>query len=182
MKRILAGTTAATAVSILMIASGGAVAQTATAPAAAELVGLSQAIQVAEEAVEGRAFEAEFESEEGLLVYEIELVDETNDVHEVTVDAQTGEVVGKDEQTIEGIWHRWLNGEELAAVTGAERSLGEIVTAVEAETGASAREASIDTENDRVVYEMELEGAAGEEIEFEVDPATGEILKRDMDD
>ena len=182
MKRIPASTTAAAAVSIFLITSGGAVAQTATAPAAAELIGLSQAIQAAEEAVEGNAFEAEFESEDGRLVYELELVDGNNDVHEVVVSAETGEVVTRDEQTIEGIWQRWLNSEELAAVTGAERSLSEIVTAVEAETGASVREASIDSENDRVVYEMELEGAAGDEMEVEVDPATGEILNREADD
>ena len=63
-----------------------------------------------------------------------------------------------------------------------QRSLREIVTAVEAGTGASVQEASIDTENDRVFYEMELAGAAGEEMEVEVDTATGEILKRDLDD
>ena len=180
MKSVLASTTAAAAATTILITHGGAVAQT-TAPAA-ESIGLAQAIQAAEQAVQGRTFEAEFESENDRLVYELELVDGNNDVHEVVVDARTGEVVAQDEQTVEGLWQRWLNSEELAAVTGAERSLSEIVTAVEAETGASVREASIDTEDDRVVYEMELSGAGGDELEVEVDPATGEILKREADD
>lgn len=167
---------------LLMITGSGALAQTETTPAMTEPVGLSQAVQAAEEAVQGRAFEVEFESEDGRLVYELELLDGNDDVHEVVVDAGTGEVIGQDEQTVEGLWQRWLNSDELAAVTGAERSLSDIITAVEAETGASVREASIDTEGDRVVYEMELAGAGGDELEVEVDPATGEILKREADD
>jgi uncharacterized membrane protein YkoI len=173
----------------LMMISGSVVAQTAaqtpgqmaTAPAAPGTVGLSQAIQTAEQATQGRVFEADREARDGQPVYELELIDGAEDVHEVVVDAGTGEVLSRDEQTIEGVWQRWLNGDEMAAVTGADRSLAEIVAAVEAETGGTVREASIDSQGDRVVYKMELDGAGGGELEVEVDPSTGEILRRDDD-
>ncbi len=167
----------------LMMISGSVVAQTAvqpgTAPAAPGTVGLSQAVETAEQATQGRVFEADLEARDGQPVYELELIDGAEDVHEVVVDAGTGEVLSRDEQTIEGVWQRWLNGDEMATVTGADRSLAEIVAAVEVETGGTVREASIDSEGDRVVYEMELDGASGGELEVEVDPSTGEILRRD---
>ena len=172
----------AAGVLLTVLSASGAAAQTATAPAAPQPGGLAQAIQAAEQAVQGRAFEVEFETEDGRALYELELIDGQNDVHEVLVDAETGEVISQDEQTLEGLWQRWLNSDELDAVNAAERSLAEVISAVEAETNASAREASIDTEDDRVVYEIELAGPDGQEIEVDADPATGAILKRDIED
>jgi uncharacterized membrane protein YkoI len=163
----------------LMMISGSVIAQTATAPAAPEAIGLSKAVEAAEQATQGRVFEADVETRNGQAVYELELIDGAENVHEVVIDAGTGGVLSQDAQTVEGMWQRWLNSDEMAAVAGADRSLAEIVAAVEAETGGTVREASIDSEGDSVVYEMELIGSGGGELEVEVDPATGAILRRD---
>lgn len=169
----------------LLLAAGAVHAQEATTPEAAGAAGgagLAQAVQAAEEAVQGRVFEAELESEGNQLVYELELVDQSNDIHQVQIDTETGAILSQDEQTVEGLWERWLNGDELEAVLTAETPLSGIISSVETETGATVIEASIDTEDGRAVYEMELSGAGGEEIELIADAATGEILSREVDD
>lgn len=165
----------------LMMISGSVVAQTAPAPATPAGIGLAEAIQAAEQATQGRVFEVDIETRNGQSVYELELIDGAEDVHEVVIDARTGEMLSQDEQTVEGIWQRWMHDDEMAAVTGSARSLAEIVAAVEAETGGTVREASIDREGDRAVYEMEIALAGGAELDVEVDPATGEILRRGDD-
>jgi uncharacterized membrane protein YkoI len=57
-------------------------------------ISLIEAVRVAEASVkDGRAVEAELEKEEGRAVYEVELLDATQDKRKVYVDAGTGKVV-----------------------------------------------------------------------------------------
>lgn len=164
------------------LAGTAAVGQTETGQTVQGPVRLVKVLEAAETSTGGRALEAELESEGGRLVYEIDVVRGSDEMHEVIVDAGTGEVVSSDEQTVQGLWARWIGSEALDALAGSERSLAEVVTATEAETGAVVREVSLDDEDGRAVYEMELIRPDGGEMELEIDALSGETLKREIDD
>lgn len=163
---------------LAMMTVGGqaALAQEATT------IGLTEALGTAEREVDGRAFGVERDSEDGRQTYEVKVAGAEDRVYEIDVDAETGEVVSREEQRIEGLRRRWLNTEELQTVTGAEQSLADIIASVENETGATLEESEIDTDDGRVVYEMELLSPDGTEIEATVDAGTGEILEQETDD
>ena len=170
------------AAAIAALAGTAVIAQTATEQPAAEPIGIAKALQAAETSVGGQALEAELESEDGRLVYEVDVVRGADEMHEVIVDAATGEVVSSDEQTVSGLWVRWIGSNALEALKASDRSLAEVVEAAEAETGAVVREVSLDEEDGRAVYEMEVVDAQGAETELEIDAATGETLKSEIDD
>jgi uncharacterized membrane protein YkoI len=57
-------------------------------------ISLIEAVRMAEASVkDGRAVEAELEKEDGRAVYEVELLDATQDERKVYIDAGTGKVV-----------------------------------------------------------------------------------------
>ena len=60
---------------------------------AAAKITLVQAIAAAESHVNGRATSAELESEGGTVLFEVEVVDSSDAVYDVVVDAGTGEVL-----------------------------------------------------------------------------------------
>lgn len=57
---------------------------------------LEEVVEAATERYPGRLLEVELEREEGRLVYEVELVTEGGEYIEVLVDAETGEVLGRE--------------------------------------------------------------------------------------
>ena len=88
-KKLIAGGTLAG-----LIAVGGVVGMV-SAQTAAEATGLTeaQAIEIALMEIAGDVQETELESEDGIQVYEIEIVAEDGTEHEVEIDANTGEVL-----------------------------------------------------------------------------------------
>lgn len=163
---------------LLTFAGTAAVAQTETGQGVQNTVGMVKALEAAEASVKGRAIEAELETESGRLVYEIDVVRGADEIHEVIVDAGTGEVVSSDKQTVEGLWTRWVDSGTLTALQSSEYSLGRAVADAEAQTGGVVREVSLDKENDHPVYELEVTDRTGNEIELKIDAVTGETLKK----
>lgn len=60
------------------------------------VIGVDQAISIALADIPGKIIEAEIELENGVTVWEIEVLDESNQVFEFEIDANTGEILEKE--------------------------------------------------------------------------------------
>ena len=65
------------------------------AQAAKVAIAQDQAVNIALQAVPGTVVESEFESEDGVTLWEIEILDANQQVTEVEVDANTGEILSQ---------------------------------------------------------------------------------------
>lgn len=156
---------AAAALSVPALAQSPA----AISPAQPQTVPLAQAVAAAEQAIGGRAFDAELDREGGVLVYEIDLVKNGRAV-EADVDAASGKVLR----------HRRLaaapppfTGEHLKAAQSAPRTLTETIILVEGATRGRVADIGLEREGGRYYYEAELAGAQDSEVR--VDLRTGAI-------
>lgn len=59
-------------------------------------LGVDQAMAIALADVPGNVIEAEIERENGKLIWEIEIVDQQNQVYELEIDANSGEILEKE--------------------------------------------------------------------------------------
>ena len=65
---------------------------------AGTILPLEQLLDQAQHEHPGRILEVEFEQEQGRYIYEIELVDDKGEVWEIEYDAQTGELIEKEQK------------------------------------------------------------------------------------
>ena len=140
----------------------------------AEAVAMTRAIEAARGQIDGGVLEAEIETEDGALIYEIDMV-KGSDVYEVTVDAQSGEVISQSEEQLTGFLSGLFQKDELRAAGQSGDSLMQALTELEATDGTRIEELSLEEEDGRIVYEIELTDASGER-ELLIDAATGESL------
>jgi uncharacterized membrane protein YkoI len=156
------------------LAAALAAATSLAVPAAAQItrpkVALAEAVATAERELGARAYDAEFDLEQGRMVYEIELVKDGRPV-EVLVDAQTGAVV---RQTRPLRARLPIIGENLKAAQSAPRTLTETIAMVEEATKGRVAEIGLERRGGRHYYEMELVGAQDREVL--VDLRTGAIM------
>lgn len=162
---ILAAAVAAAAVP----AAAQAPAPVAAPAPASPAVPLAQAVAAAEQAVGGRAFDAELDHEQGALVYEIDLVKDGRAV-EVHVDAATGKVTRQ--QTLAAV-RLPFTGDHLKAAQAAPRTLTATIALVEGATRGRVTDIGLEREGGRYYYEAELAGAQDREVR--VDLRTGAI-------
>ncbi|MCR5877707.1 PepSY domain-containing protein [Phenylobacterium sp. J367] len=146
--------------------TAAAVAQTAAAP---QTIGVARAVAAAEQATGGRAFEADLDTERGVLVYEIDLVKDGRPM-EATIDATSGQVI---RQTQPAKLRLPFGQEDLKAAQTAPRTLSETIAAVEAATKGRVTDIGLEREGGRHYYEVELAGAQDREVR--VDLRTGAI-------
>ena len=147
-----------------------------TAPEA-ERISMSQAIKSAQSSIDGGVLEAEIETEGDALVYEIDLV-RGESVYEVTVNAATGDVMKQSEEQLTSFLSGLFQEDELRAAGTARDVLMTALTELEGQDGTWIEEVSLDDEDDRMVYEVELTDATGER-ELLIDATTGEITPDD---
>ena len=147
-----------------------------TAPKA-ERISMSQAIKSAQSSIDGGVLEAEIETEGDALVYEIDLV-RRESVYEVTVNAATGDVMKQSEEQLTSFLSGLFQEDELRVAGTAREVLMTALTELEGQDGTWIEEVSLDDEDDRMVYEVELTDATGER-ELLIDATTGEITPDD---
>ena len=147
-----------------------------TAPEA-ERVSMSQAIKAAQSSIDGGVLGAEIETEGDALVYEIDLV-RGEAVYEVTVNAATGEVISQSEEQLTSFLSGLFQEDELRAAGSSRDVLMKALAELEGQDGTRIEELSLDDEDDRMVYEVELTDATGER-EVLIDASTGEITQDD---
>lgn len=86
-------------VSANLLASNNAATKAAQQNAA---ISMQQAIRIAEQAVGGKATEAEFELEDGVALYEIEFEHADGSEVEVYIDAQSGTILAQETEDEDG--------------------------------------------------------------------------------
>lgn len=165
----------------VLIAAAGVAALTASAATAqatgGQVIGVPRAVQVAEITVKGRVLEAELDYEKGRLVYEVKAAAK-NGVHEVVVDAMTGEIVAERPKRVDSAW-RWLAAsDQLNAVRAAPTPLSQLLTRIESERGRVS-EVSLERERGQTFYEVELADGGRSVL---IDPRTGAMRPGDFDD
>lgn len=138
------------------------------------VINFVNAIEAAQAEIDGGVLEAELEIDDDILVYEVDLV-QGETVSEVTVNAQTGEIISSREQTLTGIWSNWFQEDELQAAHSFRGTLTQAVIAVGQQVGGRITELSLEEENGRWLYEIEIRDAQGER-EITVDAETGEVV------
>ena len=104
MKRFFNTTTVFTGITVLFVSAGLALGsdredknQEAVQASSAKVT-MEQAIQTAKAKYPGRVVEAELESEDGALVYEVEIVSASGMEQEIEVDAQSGNILGSESE------------------------------------------------------------------------------------
>ncbi|MGF7147807.1 putative membrane protein YkoI [Sphingomonas zeicaulis] len=151
----------------------------AAAHAADRLVGLTAAIGTAERQMAGRAIDGELETRSGKLVYEIELV-RTDTLHQVLIDARTGQIIAVSKPRLLGIYRRWLDGSRMKQA-GRVRALGPILQQIERQPGRIVHDATLRVDDGRPIYEVEVETPTGV-VEVTFDALTGQRLTVALDD
>lgn len=143
--------------------------------ARAARLSLREAIARARVAQAGRVVEVELESEDGRLVFEVDLVS-VDGLHEIDIDARTGALV---EIELED------DPEELAEMRAlldaVEVELRDLVGAALGVVNGRATSAELELEDDGPVCEIEL--ASGPYLlEVEVDAKTGALLEVELEE
>lgn len=125
----------------------------------------------------GNITEFELDTEDGRVIYEIEIKDE--DVkYDLDVDANTGEVIKVDEKKYK------QNKKNTDKVT--ETKLEDIISVEEAEAIAqkefsgTVTQLELDKDDGRYVYEIELRNG-NQEAEMDIDAKTGKILELELE-
>lgn len=154
---------------ILTLAAAAALALPASAQVVRPEITLAQAVETAESQFGARAYDAEFDMDQGDMVYEIDLVKDGRPM-EVVIDARTGHVV---RQSKPFIGRLPIVGDKLKAAQSAPRTLSQTITMVEAATKGRVAEIDLERRGGRHYYEMELIGAPDREVL--VDVRTGAI-------
>lgn len=145
----------------------------------ARLVGVTNAVSVAERALSAYAMEAELDTRNGRLVYEIELM-RGDTLHEALVDARTGKLISATKPRFEGTWRSWFDSDWKSFARSA-RPLAPRLAALEREARGKVQEVSFDADGGMPLYEVEIATAAGV-AEVYIDARNGERLAMNYDD
>jgi uncharacterized membrane protein YkoI len=114
-------------------------------------VSLPKAIQAAQEHAGAKAVSAEFETESGKGVYEVEVL-KGKDIVKYKVDATTGQVTDAGKNTFESLFNR-VKPEDIGA---AKVTLEQAIGAAETQAGGKAIKAEVERESGRVEYEVDV--------------------------
>lgn len=157
-----------------MLVVAAAIGGLTTAAAAAQstvprTIGVARAVAAAEQATGGKAFEADLDTERGVLVYEIDLVKNGQTV-EAAIDAATGKLV---RQMRPAKLRLPFGRDDLQVAQTTPRSLSDTIAMVETATMGRVTDIGLEREGGRHYYEVELVGAQDREVR--VDLRTGAI-------
>ena len=148
----------------------------------AKAIALAHANVTAENAV---IREAKLDTEDGILVYEIEFTADGYE-YEYDIDAVTGAILSSDRE-LEN-FQIWNNGTSRPSGNGSNSSSGDYITAERAQqialaetpSGSTVVKCQFDWDDGRAQYEVEIRNG-WTEYEFEIDAVTGTIFSRDID-
>ena len=165
-----------------LLMAGGTSALAQNAPTATaqttpgRMITMAEAIAAAQARVPGGVWEAEIETRDSRRIYEIELVSGGR-VHEVQVDAMNGQVLATEEEPIEGKLKQWFAEGRMQAAESAQNVLALTIPEIEKQMGGRVTEVSLEREDGRIVYELEVETAGGER-DIQIDASTGQNISQ----
>ena len=131
-----------------------------------------KAIDIATARFEGTALEAELETEDGYLVYEVGVSTADGVVMEIVIDAGNGSILKTEQEEDE---------EEVLLGKSAKISLKDALKAAIAAWPGTAVEAELERKKGHLIYNVEIVNTDQKTSEVEVDASTGEIVKRAQD-
>ena len=146
---------------------------------AANVIGVTRAVEIAENSAGGQVLEVELENRGGRLVYEVEMA-KGRTLRELDIDASSGKVLRTRTPRLEGYWKRFSDAEEFRQAE-LSRPLSELLKKLERSSGGRVMDASFEIEGGQARYEVEISTAAGV-AELYLDPRTGHRLAFAMDD
>lgn len=147
--------------------------------AAAPAISLLQAVEKAEQALNGQVVEAELERDrQGRLIYGVEVAQD-NALHKMKIDARTGQTLGTSYKRMES-WGWRIYGSKFKSLKQA-RKLSTIIRGLEKRSGDKVTEVDFEVEGGQARYEVKLSTDAGI-AKLYIDPKTGERLDFVIDD
>lgn len=147
------------------------VSQTESVSGSEEMISPMRAVEIAQGIVDGQLKDIELDTDNGRLIYEVELKIYGDDT-EIEVDAITGEVVEADDN----LWRsetigNFKNNQDGAQVTPAEAKR----LALEAVGGGYVDDIDLEFEKGQLVYEVEVE-YQDDDADVYVDARSGEVI------
>lgn len=125
---------------------------------------MADAVVAASGAIAGDVIEAEFEMNDAKAIWEIDIVNEANEVVTIEIDGQTGQILSTD-----------TDDDSAPSYPGA-LSLAKAIELVLAVEKGALVEAELEHENGKLIWEVETLGNSSQESKFRIDAETGEIL------
>ncbi len=131
-----------------------------------------KAIDIATARFEGTALEAELETEDGYLVYEVGVSTADGAVMEIVIDAGNGSILKTEQEEDE---------EEVLLGKSAKISLKDALKAAIAAWPGTVVEAELERKKGHLIYNVQIVNADRKTSEVAVDAITGEVLKHSQD-
>ncbi|MFJ8235876.1 PepSY domain-containing protein [Ureibacillus sp. NPDC094379] len=135
------------------------------------------ATKIALEKVPGKVNEVELENEDGLIVYEFEIVGEDGSEQDLEVDAKTGEIVkveADDEENDDLSQAELVKQAKITKDEASEKALVQVPGTV--------TEVELEDEDGLVVYDVEINAEDGTQQSVQVDAKTGKIVNVELED
>lgn len=133
-----------------------------------------KAISIAQEKASGTLLKAELDRENGVLVYEIDILDSSQKKHDIDINASTGQIVSYKQKS--------YSKSKASQYTSAKITHDKAISIATTETGAkNVTSSKLDVEDGRLVYELTLRDDQYTEYEVVIDATTGSILSTDVD-
>ena len=136
-----------------------------------EILSIQEAIEAAQTEFKGKVIEIQLDHDDGKLIYEIELVNESKEA-EIDLDAMTGDVLEKEEER--------SDREKLAKLNENLLSIAEAKEIAIAEFDGKVIEMELDEDDGRILYEVELRNGSME-AEMDIDAISGDIIEIEID-
>ncbi|TNE64360.1 MAG: hypothetical protein EP335_07810 [Alphaproteobacteria bacterium] len=135
------------------------------------LIGLTNAVAIAEEFLKARTLEAEMDTEKGRIVYKVELV-HAGRLYKLTIDGQNGKILRAATPWFSGIWNGLFAGNRLK-MAETLKPAAPTLAAFETQTGGKVQRLDLDIEDGHAYYDVRVTTATGT-AEVELDALTGE--------
>lgn len=167
---------------IIAIGGGAAFAQTDYFEAAIKnpTISASEAKEIALKQVNGKIVEFDFDGDEHIPHYEIDIVKDNEKV-EITIDAQTGQATISSREIIYNSTSKSSSSQKQAQQnTKGIISQEQAIKIAQSKAAGTVTSIELDTENNVQVYEIEIRNGKTE-YDFDIDATTGEILKYEED-
>jgi len=122
------------------------------------------AVELALSAVPGTVVEAELERDDGQYIWEIEIVDDTDQLVSIELDGTTGQVLETE-----------MEDEQIPDLVDS-LSLAEAISLLSTENNAVITEAELELENGALVWEFSTIDASNDKAEYYINGVTGEQI------
>ncbi|UBH22560.1 PepSY domain-containing protein [Macrococcus armenti] len=131
------------------------------------------AIKTAQSEVQGSLKSISFDKDDNKWVYDVSIIDSSNKKHELKIDADNNKIIKSEVDDDQD------NEKEQTFDYGKFVPVDEVIKAAQAVYKGDVKEWSLDHDDGKFKYNIELKGKDGKTKEFEIDPENKKILSQD---